>query len=214
MLKQGRGNETWGKNECRELKPSLALLCSTITFLVHSPWHMLDLQEIFLNWKNKYHVENHPSFLFSKYILYTSKLVPFSRKGVLVKEKQGRLGGSVSLAWVVILGSWDQVRHQAPCSVGSLLLPLPLPLPAAHVHSLSLLNKFFLKKREKKNSQRIEHEKLYCSGENQFGFGNIFLSVFLSGFPILCKALSLINLMHGNYRMREFLSLIRWSWTL
>ena len=44
-------------------------------------------------------------------------------------------------AQVMIPGSWDQVPHWAPCSVGSLLLPLLLPTPS---HSLSL--SLFLKK--------------------------------------------------------------------
>ena len=35
----------------------------------------------------------------------------------------------LSSAQVMIPGSWDQVLYQAPCSVGSLLLPLHLPLP-------------------------------------------------------------------------------------
>ena len=39
---------------------------------------------------------------------------------------------------VMILESWDQALGQAPCSVGSLLLPLPLLL---HTFSLSLSNK-------------------------------------------------------------------------
>ena len=33
---------------------------------------------------------------------------------------------SLLLAQVMILGAWDQVLHQAPCSVGSLLVPLPM----------------------------------------------------------------------------------------
>ena len=41
-------------------------------------------------------------------------------------------------AQVMILGSWDTAPHQAPCTVGSLLLPLPLPLPPAYALSLSL----------------------------------------------------------------------------
>ena len=46
------------------------------------------------------------------------------------------------LPQVMIPGSQDPVLLQAPCSVGSLLLPLPLPItfPAcAHTLSLSLL---------------------------------------------------------------------------
>jgi len=49
----------------------------------------------------------------------------------------GHLGVSVkrlTLAGVVISGSWDQA--QVPRLVGSLLVPLPLPPP--HAHSLSL----------------------------------------------------------------------------
>ena len=51
-------------------------------------------------------------------------------------------GGEASaLAQVMILGSWDQAPHGAPCqapgSAGSLLLPFPLPLPLL-VLSLSL----------------------------------------------------------------------------
>ena len=38
---------------------------------------------------------------------------------------------------VMILGSWDLILCQAPCSVWSLLLPLPLPFPLL-VISLSL----------------------------------------------------------------------------
>ena len=52
---------------------------------------------------------------------------------VLKTHSFRRLGGSVverlPSAQVVIPGSWDRVSHQAPCSVGSVLLPLPLPLP-------------------------------------------------------------------------------------
>ena len=39
-------------------------------------------------------------------------------------------------AQVMIPGSWDRALHQAPCSVGGLLLPLPLPNPLAHALSL------------------------------------------------------------------------------
>ena len=42
------------------------------------------------------------------------------------------------LAQVVVTESWDQDPSQAPCSVGSLLLPLPLPLL---VLTLSQINK-------------------------------------------------------------------------
>ena len=55
---------------------------------------------------------------------------------------QGNLGVSVvehlPLAQVMIPGSWDQALSQAPCSVGSLLLPLPLP-PYVHMLFLSLI---------------------------------------------------------------------------
>jgi len=51
-------------------------------------------------------------------------------------------------AQVMISGSQDRVPHQAPSSVGSLLLPLPLPL-CLLVLSLSLplsqINKIFKK---------------------------------------------------------------------
>ena len=43
-------------------------------------------------------------------------------------------------AQVMIPGSWDGAPRQAPCSVGSLLLPLPLPLPLL-VLSLLQINK-------------------------------------------------------------------------
>ena len=43
-------------------------------------------------------------------------------------------------AQVMIPGSWDQVAHQAPCSMGSLLLSLPAP-SSAYSLSLSLTNK-------------------------------------------------------------------------
>ena len=52
------------------------------------------------------------------------------------------------LAQVMILGSWDGVSHQAPCSAGSLLLALPLPTtPPACALSLSnkYIKSFFLK---------------------------------------------------------------------
>ena len=52
---------------------------------------------------------------------------------------EGHLSGSavkhLSLAQVIIPGSWDQVPHQDPFSVESLLLPLP----AAPRFVLSLL---------------------------------------------------------------------------
>ena len=35
----------------------------------------------------------------------------------------------LTLAQVMISGSWDLALHQAPCSEGSLLLPLPLLFP-------------------------------------------------------------------------------------
>ena len=47
----------------------------------------------------------------------------------------------LSLAQVMILGSWDWALHQSPCSAGSLLFPLPLPLPLAFAHTHSLSNK-------------------------------------------------------------------------
>ena len=55
------------------------------------------------------------------------------------KKRAGHLGGSVvehlPLAQVMILGSWDQVPHWAPCSVESLLLPLPF----LAAHDLSII---------------------------------------------------------------------------
>ena len=44
------------------------------------------------------------------------------------------------LAQIMILESWDQVLHQAPCSAGSLILPLTLP-PLMLSLSLSQINK-------------------------------------------------------------------------
>ena len=41
----------------------------------------------------------------------------------------GQLVEHLTLAQVMIPGSWDQLPGQAFCSVGTLLLPLPLPLP-------------------------------------------------------------------------------------
>ena len=49
----------------------------------------------------------------------------------------------VLLAQVMILGSWDQ----APCSVGSLLLPLPLCTPPMLSLSLSRIKNKILKKK-------------------------------------------------------------------
>ena len=66
----------------------------------------------------------------------------------------GGLGGSAGmsiclpLAQVMILGSWNQAPHQAPCSAGSLLLHLPLSAAAsAYALSFSLcqINKIFKK---------------------------------------------------------------------
>jgi len=54
--------------------------------------------------------------------------------GAVIKivRRMGSLGGSVveplSLAQVMIPGSWDRVPHRAPCLAESLLLPVPLPL--------------------------------------------------------------------------------------
>ena len=78
--------------------------------------------------------------------------------GCLVAQLVKRL----PLAQVMIPGSWDQAPHQAPCSVGSQLLPFPLPLlrhvlflfltyalSLSHMLALSQINKIFLKRKEK-----------------------------------------------------------------
>ena len=54
----------------------------------------------------------------------------------------------VSLAQVMIPGSWDPAPSQAPCSEGSLLFLLPLPLlRGLHLSlTLSQINKMFKKK--------------------------------------------------------------------
>ena len=45
-------------------------------------------------------------------------------------------------AQVMISGSWDRAPCQAPCSVGSLLLPLPLPAaPSACALNLYQINR-------------------------------------------------------------------------
>ena len=53
------------------------------------------------------------------------------KKKKLIQGHPGRSVVEVSASGpVMILGSWDQVPHWAPCSAGSLLLLLPLPLLA------------------------------------------------------------------------------------
>ena len=74
--------------------------------------------------------------------MQTSYLLPLRNPAevlLIEKDYQWALGGLVvehlPSAQVMILRSWDQALHGAPCSVGSLLLLLLLPLL---VMSLSL----------------------------------------------------------------------------
>ena len=53
----------------------------------------------------------------------------------------------VPLAQVLILESWNQTPHRAPCSAGSLLLLLPLLLPLL-VLSRALSNKYKILKQK------------------------------------------------------------------
>ena len=58
--------------------------------------------------------------------------------------------GHLPLAQVMIPESWNQAPRWAPCSVGSLPLPFPLLLPLLVLsHSLSQINKIFLKNKNK-----------------------------------------------------------------
>ena len=73
------------------------------------------------------------------YCMGTCQLIRRSR-GAWVAQSVKHLPS----AQVMILGSWDQVPHQAPCSAGSLLLSLPLPLLLPLLCSLSLSLSLFL----------------------------------------------------------------------
>ena len=65
-------------------------------------------------------------------------------------------------AQVITLWSWDQVPHQAPHSVGSLLLPLSLSLLVLSLslslsHAVSQINKCLLKIFKNKRNKTFSH---------------------------------------------------------
>ena len=100
-------------------------------------------------------------------------------KGMYLKKKelstlQNYLGGGtwvaqliehLSLVWIMILGSWGQAAHQAPCSEGSLFLSLPLS--PSNTHALSLPSKYikyFFKKKSYLDGSLYHIPKLILDG--------------------------------------------------
>ena len=60
-------------------------------------------------------------------------------KRILRDSWVAQLVGHLPLAQLMVLESWDGAPHQAPCSMGNLLLPLFFP--PAHALSLSQINR-------------------------------------------------------------------------
>ena len=73
-----------------------------------------------------------------------------------------RLVKRLPSAQVMIARSWDRALHQAPGSVGSLLLPLPLPATLPLSLSLKWMNKIIKKKKKPEQSTMFNQKLEVC----------------------------------------------------